>query len=87
MQLRLLTNFIDEDSCYLRTPWHKDINLKIEDEFPEDDRIKYWSENNKCGVIVKNVRKLDEGWWKLRSKDRNSNKTIIDAANVKILGM
>ncbi|XP_043483174.1 uncharacterized protein LOC122511769 isoform X2 [Leptopilina heterotoma] len=83
MQLQLLANLNDEISCYLRTPNHANINLKGEDEFPEDDRIRYWSENNRCGVKVKNVGKNDEGWWRLTSK--NLNETIQDAVNVKIL--
>lgn len=84
MQLQLMANLNDEISCYLRTPNHENINLKGEDEFPEDDRIRYWSENSKCGVKVRNVGKNDEGWWRLTSK--NSNETIQDAVNVKILG-
>lgn len=85
MQLQLLSNLNDENaSCYLRTPWHEDINLKIENEFPEDNRIRYWSINNHCGVKVSNVGKNDEGWWRLTAK--NSNETLKDAVNVKILG-
>ena len=83
MQLRLTSILSNEISCYVRTPWLQDINLKVDED--EDDRIKFWSENNSCGVEVKNVKKEDQGFWRLISKD-GSNKRLVDAVNVKVLG-
>ncbi|XP_033217420.1 uncharacterized protein LOC117173132 [Belonocnema kinseyi] len=81
MQLRLSTILSDEISCYARTPWLENINLKINEE---NSRIKLWSVNNECGIQVKNVQKEDEGFWRLVSKN-GFNQTITDAVNVKIL--
>ena len=85
MQLRLDTAMMDEVSCYVRTPWLESINLKIDENENENDRIKFWSENKECGVQVKNVQKKDQGWWRLISKN-GSNQRLVDAVDVKVLG-
>ncbi|KAG7207953.1 hypothetical protein KM043_009538 [Ampulex compressa] len=83
-----LTNTVDEEtSCYVKTPKGIRCNLKVQNDEPDaicNERIKYWSINNYCGIQITNVHKTDSGWWRLTSTN-SQNKRIVDAVEIKVL--